>query len=260
MPSGELSAIDQPPLSCVLVECGYISEDSIEQPIEMKSSVEQAGVVEIALDTTNGKAPADDVDNSAWLLLKRGLLEASSNLSIWAMFCGITIGSWSGLRNLLFGDGSYLRPIGSMWETLGEPVVACSMLVSAGSLVQASLLAESKADSDNTEKEATVTMPSKASASLFVCTRLLLLPAVGVLLLKLANDWCPWLLPSSFILKLVIVLQMASPSANFNLVALQVLGLSSDAAQLAKIYVPMYLFAVLSVTIWTVVGIAMFGS
>jgi hypothetical protein len=56
------------------------------------------------------------------------------------------------------------------------------------------------------------------------------------------------------LLQLIIVVEGAAPSAQMMLVALNQLGLRDVAGRLAFMYVPHYLFSIVTITAWTTIG------
>lgn len=94
---------------------------------------------------------------------------------------------------------------------------------------------------------------------LVVACRLILIPALGlVAMIGIEQVFAGEAPLISTPMRAVILLQLASPSANNVIVLCQRLGLANLAEDLATIYVPMYLLCLLTVPAYLSIGLYIF--
>lgn len=201
------------------------------------------------------------------------LLRIIMQPSLAATFLGIIAGLTGTPRTLLFENSSSpLRPLGRTIHSLGQPAPLIGALVMSASLAatfrdkQGADKAEESAEPDSPSADSTSDVAAQSSKRLrFLITliplvvRSILSPATGFLLVygctrlhghtgilgQIASLALPPGLPW---LHLTIVLQWSSAPAQTIVVACARLGLDSVAGALSRMYLPLYLMAILSVT------------
>eukprot|EP00929_Paragymnodinium_shiwhaense_P044987 TRINITY_DN23041_c0_g2_i1.p1 TRINITY_DN23041_c0_g2~~TRINITY_DN23041_c0_g2_i1.p1 ORF type:complete len:520 (+),score=117.65 TRINITY_DN23041_c0_g2_i1:80-1639(+) len=225
-------------------------------------------IIEKAPTEDGEDAPADaDVGNDEgasasliqrlWGKAKRFLTPPSL-----AILLGLVIGLVPQLRSLLVvaADGS-TPVLGSMLhgiENLGKAGIPCSQIVLAGSLARGltSLKAAEKSDDDNTIRwgfrdllavilSRSVVGPLLCGYALWAC--------VSTLLPNLAAA------PVAKILAFTLLLEASMPSAQNAVVIPNLLGRPKTAADMATLYVSVYLCALPAASIWVALGLLYTG-
>ena len=134
------------------------------------------------------------------------------------MYAGIVIGA-TPLRRLLFRGTSFLRPVGLAIQTLGDPVIAVTVLIMAASLINGVTRRRKEASSrslstlpDEGSGEAAAPRRDVATIAWFILGRLVIMPAICYPLVQFLS------LPGGQMTKLIILMELAMPSAQTVLV------------------------------------------
>lgn len=187
------------------------------------------------LGDSEHRADASAIRPRLWL--RRVLLQPN----MLGVYAGVAIGV-SPLRRLLFRGGTTpLRPLGLAIETLGEPVVATTVLIMAAALANGAVR-QRREKGDATAEDDDDDRPL-ATAGWFVGCKLIAVPAVGFPLVAL--------LPGlGKLTRLVLLLQLSMPGAQTVLVTLNAIGAGHVAEKVAPSYLAQYLTAVPTLTMF----------
>ena len=178
-------------------------------------------------------------------LLKRGVARTLGEPNMQATIAGVLYGLCSPARRATFGDRTTpLTWLGIASRTLGLPVVSVVAMVGAAALGNGRIRAAASAAEADGKKPPPALTPR--TACWFLGVRLVLLPCVGfgaAFLLRRLRLW-----PTRHkLVQLVLLLQLAVPSAQTVLVSLNQLRQIEMGEVLATYYFPMYLASVLTV-------------
>lgn len=150
-----------------------------------------------------------------------------------AAFIGFFVGTISPLKSLIIGENAPLRVIQDSIQLLGDGTIPCITLIMGGNLTQGfrkSLL------------------KSKEVISI-ICVKLLILPLVGVGVVKAAYEL--GFLPQDPLFRYVLMIQFAVPSAmNIGTMA-QLLDVGQDECSVIILWT--YMLAALSLTAWSTI-------
>lgn len=150
-----------------------------------------------------------------------------------AAFIGFFVGTISPLKHLIIGENAPLRVIQDSFQLLGDGTIPCITLIMGGNLTQGfrkSLL------------------KSKEIISI-VCVKLLILPLVGVGVVKAAYEL--GFLPQDPLYRYVLMIQFAVPSAMNIGTMSQLLDVGQDECSVIILWT--YMLAALSITAWSTV-------
>lgn len=156
-----------------------------------------------------------------------------------AVYLGVAIGV-SPLSSALFRGAGPLRPLGLAMETLGEPIVAVTVLVMAAALANGFCRRR-----DGKEEVPPIDRPF-ATATWFIFARCVACPALAYPFFQ--RVWAPG---ERGLSRLVILLELAMPGAQTVLVTLNAVGRGAAAEAVAPVYLAQYVFAAVSLTGFT---------
>jgi hypothetical protein len=211
------------------------------------------------------------------------------NHMICSVYLGITISLLPALQTLLYE--THLRFIGDALETLGEPLVCLNCFIMSGSLgysydcvryeereereerdvemigvktnnataattattTTTTTTADKNDKNDKNDNTSIPSQPKLTSVVLHTLIRLILSPLIILLLLELSIKLN--LIPESHrIIRLIIAVEAAAPSAQMIIVSLTEIGVTDAAGVIARMYVPHYFISVVSIAGWTTVA------
>ena len=87
--------------------------------------------------------------------------------------------------------------------------------------------------------------------------RLFLVPIVMLLVIQLFSSM-HLVAPNQKTLKLIVLIEAAAPSAQLVIVSLNALGKNEVASDMAYLYTIMYVLSILTITLWTTIGISLY--
>ncbi|CAN0061980.1 unnamed protein product, partial [Hapterophycus canaliculatus] len=190
--------------------------------------------------------------------LKRRVSRILLSPNIVAVVIGLIIAMITPLQKLLFDNPrAILRPLGAAVETVGTPTVAVSTLVMAGSLVQVPTMAMSV--SSSTERSQNDAAPRWRRFQVLmgflhgVC-RLVVAPAVGFAVFWVARNRSS-IMGENRLMHLILLIELAMPSAAFVIVSLNQLRLPATAGFVARLYLWHYGASMLTITAWTALAV-----
>jgi len=171
------------------------------------------------------------------------------------------------MQDILYSDEGLLRPAGDTIETISTPCVALNCLVMAGSLAltrkkggrgeaQASKELELVGVVVDEDKQVladvttSVNPPPIQSIVIHSFLRLLLMPAIMNAILWVTLSTSNIIPRDNHLLRLIISVEAASPSAQLMIVSLNQLNNQKLAGQLAYVYFFHYLASIVTITGW----------
>lgn len=227
-------------------------------------------------------------------LIVNGVLTTIKSPGFLAMVLGFITACIPPLRNALFSPGGALRFLGSALEALGSASAAVGTLIVAASLVHQatddSYVAENtdnvvcQPQQGTTQLHGEVSVSrdfravmqrrrssisqfsTKAMASIrrrnptirmhswFFFSRHIVTPAI-VCLIILAMDCGSLLDGVPSLAKMVVIVNSGLPGAQLIVLTLKAKGLSDSASIVAKVYLPSYLLSVVTIALWTSLGL-----
>ncbi|KAK1739771.1 putative auxin efflux carrier [Skeletonema marinoi] len=227
-------------------------------------------------------------------LVTNAIIQTLKSPGFVAMVLGVITACIPPLRDALFSTGGPLRFLGSALESLGRAGASVGTLVVAASLVhQANAVENSPAQGADTEVGALNVSTSnnehsssgtslresmrRRRSSLsqlsirvmdaikkrkptlrmhfwFCISRLIVTPAI-VCLLIIAGDCGGILNGFPSLAKLVVIVNSCLPGAQLIVLTLKSRGLSESASIVAQVYLPSYLFSVVTIAAWTSLGL-----
>lgn len=164
------------------------------------------------------------------------------------MYAGIIIGA-TPLRRLLFRGDSPLRPVGLAIETLGQPVIAVTVMIMAAALANGQARrrrSKREFSSVNGSPGAAPEERDAATAAWFILARLVIVPVIAYPVFSVIA------LPGGKMTTLIILLELAMPGAQTVLVTLNAVGSGHVAEEIAPWYFLQYATAVVTLTAFTV--------
>jgi len=206
--------------------------------------------------------------------LKILLTKAFLNISMVAQYIGIALAMIPGVQKALFGERSSTRFFGDTISVIGQPLVAINCLVMSGSLTLikggiSSMLPlnrtirpffgyfmkkVTKEELALEAKEESIPAPVPFMSICIHCgLRLIVMPIIILVLEELAVS-IGVIDVNDRLLRLIICVEAGAPSAQIMLVSLNQLGLQIEAGKLAYMYLPHYVFSVITITIVTTVA------
>ncbi|CAN0090922.1 unnamed protein product [Scytosiphon promiscuus] len=178
--------------------------------------------------------------------------------NIVAVVIGLVIAMITPLQKLLFDNPrAILRPLGAAVETVGTPTVAVSTLVMAGSLVQVPTVAMSASSSTQGGHNDALQRWRRFRVLvgfLHVVCRLVLVPAVGFAIFWVAKNHSS-VMGENRLMHLILLVELAMPSAAFVIVSLNQLRMPATAGFVARLYLWHYGASMLTITVWTALAV-----
>ncbi|CAN0359862.1 unnamed protein product [Ectocarpus sp. 8 AP-2014] len=203
----------------------------------------------------------DDEGCCSWAGLRRRLWRLVVSPNMIAVAIGVTIAMIPALQELLFDNPrAVLRPLGAAIETIGSPTVAVSTLVMAGSLVQvptvgvASAAATQGVQGDDDSTLRRWRRFRILVGFLHVVCRLIVVPAVGFTLFWVARNQSS-VMGENRLMHLILLIELAMPSAAFVIVSLNQLRMPATAGFMARLYLWQYGASMLTITAWTALAV-----
>ncbi|CAM9263937.1 unnamed protein product [Ectocarpus sp. 4 AP-2014] len=203
----------------------------------------------------------DDEGCFSWAGLRRRLWRLVVSPNMIAVAIGVIIAMIPALQELLFDSPTaVLRPLGAAIETIGSPTVAVSTLVMAGSLVQVPTVGVGSAaatqgvqgDDDGTLRR--WRRFRILVGFLHVVCRLIVVPAVGFTLFWVARNQSS-VMGENRLMHLILLIELAMPSAAFVIVSLNQLRMPATAGFMARLYLWQYGASMLTITAWTALAV-----
>jgi predicted permease len=184
------------------------------------------------------------------------LIQSPANV---AVVVGVIIGLIPWLQNALFYQSSSpLRPLGGAMQTIGLPAVPLNTLIMAASLAvtQSNLKAASSASAPARRRTgmgmgvgASLHMQFVTSALVFVVGKLIAIPAIGFgVFLLLRGHMSFEDAKEDRLMQLVLLLELAMPSAQLVLVTLNHWKLQAMAGAIARLYIYQYAASIVTIT------------
>ncbi|KAF7092387.1 hypothetical protein CFC21_094890 [Triticum aestivum] len=207
-------------------------EPSCLSPLPSSSS-NQHHTAALAPLLSSGKMTSSD---SLWAKLKQGAHQIAKELmappTVGAVL-GFTVGTVPWLRSAFIGDSAPLRVVQDSLKLLGDGTIPCVILILGGNLT----------------KGLRKTTMSRWVIAAIVCVRYMILPVVGIVVVRTAREL--GFLPPDPLYQYVLMLQFALPPA----MSISTMAQLYDVAQeeCSVVFLWTYLVAALALTAWSTV-------
>eukprot|EP00445_Apocalathium_hangoei_P016295 CAMPEP_0203894138 /NCGR_PEP_ID=MMETSP0359-20131031/37131_1 /ASSEMBLY_ACC=CAM_ASM_000338 /TAXON_ID=268821 /ORGANISM="Scrippsiella Hangoei, Strain SHTV-5" /LENGTH=407 /DNA_ID=CAMNT_0050816393 /DNA_START=184 /DNA_END=1408 /DNA_ORIENTATION=- len=169
-----------------------------------------------------------------------------------ALAAAVAVAASPTLQSALFVDNDNpLRTLGDALSHTGAVVPVFGAMLLSASLGRAMRAQSQQRDSSDGASSAGLEVVPWWATSVVILVRLLLVPGLGLcadVLLKGIPGGSPF--PLNKTMRVLVMLEFASPSATISIVLCHSLGMGDLAESLATMYVPMYAVSLVTVPIW----------
>eukprot|EP00752_Nemacystus_decipiens_P016491 g14742.t1 len=193
----------------------------------------------------------------SWAELRKRILRLLLSPNIIAVTIGVVIAMIPPLQRMLFvNPRAMLRPLGAALETIGDPEVAISTIVMAGSLVQVPTVAFAATATHGGQGDAAQRWRRFRilAGFLHVVCRLVVVPTVGFTAFWLARTHSS-VMGENRLMHLILLIEFAMPSAAFVIVSLNQMRFPATAGFIARLYLWQYGASMFTITAWIALAV-----
>ncbi|CAL5065997.1 unnamed protein product [Urochloa decumbens] len=219
-------------------QSGNDDDRAISSPPSQQSVVEKGGehLISVPLLSRSGNHHQGAESKSLWEKMKQGTRQMTQELTsppTTGAVIGLVIGTVPWLRSVFVGSNAPLRALQDALKLLGDGTIPCLMLILGGNLT----------------KGVRKTKVPPAVVAAIVCVRYVILPLVGVAVVRAARDM--GFLPPDPLYQYTLMMHFAVPPAMSIGTMSQLYDVGQEECSVILLWT--YLVAALALTVWSTV-------